>query len=177
MSAWSRTAATSALVTVLGISVTAQVTKREYPGVQNFSRVDATVACGGAITPAAVASLKKDGFVSIVNLRAAGEPGADVEGEGAAAVAAGVKYIHLPFVVATPDPAVVDRFLAAVTDRANQPVFIHCGSANRVAALWLIKRVRVDAWTTERALEEAKAIGLTSEALQKFALSYLAGGK
>ncbi|HXG69538.1 MAG TPA: hypothetical protein VNJ04_02885, partial [Gemmatimonadaceae bacterium] len=83
-------------------------------------------------------------------------------------------YFHLPFKSTAPDTAVVDRFLTVVSEPKNQPVFIHCASANRVAALWLIKRVRVDKWKVETAMEEAKAIGLTSEPLRTFALDYLA---
>ena len=43
-----------------------EVQKRDYPGVRNFSRVDATIACGGATTPEAMAALRKDGFVSLI---------------------------------------------------------------------------------------------------------------
>jgi len=161
------------VVGVCGIAMGQQVSKRQYPGVQNFSRVDATVACGGATTPDAVQALKADGFTSIVNLRAADEPGANVEGEASAAAKAGVQYFHLAFKAAAPDTAVVDRFLAVVAEPRNQPVFIHCATANRVAALWLIKRVRLDAWTVDKALAEARAIGLTSEPLRQFALDYL----
>jgi uncharacterized protein (TIGR01244 family) len=150
-----------------------QVEKKEYPGVRNFSRVDATIACGGATTPEAMAALKKDGFVSVVNLRRAEEAGANVEAEKAAAEAAGVRYFHLPFNASAPATDLVDRFIATVTDKQNQPVFIHCASANRVAALWLIKRVKVDGWPVQKALDEATAIGLTSDALKKFALDYI----
>ena len=54
-----------------------------------------------------------------------------------------------------------------VTDPANQPAFINCGSANRVSALWLTKRMLVDSWGQAKALEEAKIIGLSNEAMQK----------
>lgn len=161
-----------------GVAISAQISKREYPGVQNYSRVDATVACGGATSPAAVHALKADGFTSIVNLRASNEPGANVENAASAAQKAGIKYFHLPFNAAAPDTAIVDRFVAVVAEPTNQPVFIHCATANRVAALWLIKRVRLDGWTVEKALAEAEAIGLTSEPLRRFALDFLArGGK
>src|SRR5687767_474220 len=118
-----------------------QVTKSEMAGVRNYSRVDATVGCGGAVDPAAMAGLKKEGYVSVVNLRQASEPGADIDAGRAAAQAAGLKYLHLPFNAAAPDSKVVDAFLAAVADKSNQPVFIHCGSANRVGGVWMIKRV------------------------------------
>jgi hypothetical protein len=38
--------------------------------------------------------------------------------------------------------------------------------------MWLIKRVLVDGWEIPRATEEAVTIGLTSEALKKFAIDY-----
>ncbi len=160
--------------TAVAAAGAAQVTKESLPGVTNFSRVETTIACAGATTPAAVAGLKKMGFASIVNLRQASEPGADVEAEAAAAANAGIAYLHLPFNAAAPDPAVVDGFLAAVTDPKNQPAFVHCATANRAAALWFIKRVKVDRWDVDRAAGEAAALGLTSSPLKTFALAYLA---
>lgn len=169
-----RIAVTLALLATTSLTAAPQeVRKQDFPGVRNFSRVETTIACGGATTPEAMAGLKKAGFVSVVNLRLADEEGANVPESKAAAEKAGVRYIHLPFRVASPDADLVDRFIAAVGDPKNQPVFIHCGSANRVAALWMIKRVKVDAWPVDKALDEATAIGLTSEALKKFALDYL----
>jgi uncharacterized protein (TIGR01244 family) len=160
----------SALIT---IPVVAQVKKQEIAGIRNFSRVDATVGCGGATDPAAMATLKKEGFVSVINLRLANEEGANVDAGRAAAQAAGLKYIHLPFNAAMPDPKVVDTFLATVADKTNQPVYIHCGSANRVGGVWMIKRALQDKWPLDRALTEAQAIGLNNPALQTFATDYI----
>ena len=155
------------------VSLSAQVQKREVAGIRNFSRVDATVGCGGAVDPSAMAALRKDGFVSVVNLRLANEPGADVDAGRAAAQAAGLKYIHLPFNAAEPDPKIVESFLSTVADKANQPVFIHCGSANRVGSVWMIKRVLQDKWAVDKAQAEAEAIGLTSPQLVAFATNYI----
>ena len=161
------------LAAFLTIPLAAQVQKQDIPGIRNFSRVDATVACGGATDPSAMAALRRDGFASVINLRLASEEGANVEAGRAAAEAAGLKYIHLPFSGASPDPVVVDNFLAAVSDRSNQPVFIHCGSANRVGSVWMIKRALQDMWPVEKALIEAQAIGLRSEGLTTFATEYI----
>jgi uncharacterized protein (TIGR01244 family) len=162
-----------ALVALAVSAASAQVTKSEMPGVRNYSRVDATVGCGGAVDPTAMSALKKERYVSVINLRLANEPGADVDAGRAAAKAAGLKYIHLPFNAAAPDPNVVSNFLAAVADKSNQPVFIHCGSANRVGAVWMIKRVLQDGWAVDRAQKEAEAIGLQSPQLVAFATSYI----
>jgi hypothetical protein len=34
--------------------------------------------------------------------------------------------------------------------------------------MWLMKRAIVDGWNTDKALEEATALGLTNEALKQF---------
>lgn len=163
----------TALVALLAVPASAQVKKSEMPGVRNFSRVDATVGCGGAVDPSAMSALKKEGFVSVINLRLPTEPGADVDAGRAAAQAAGLKYIHLPFNAAMPDPKVVADFLGAVADKSNQPVFIHCGSANRVGAVWMIKRALQDGWPLEKAQAEGEAIGLTNPQLTAFAAGYI----
>ena len=146
--------------------------KESLPGASNVTRVDATIACGGATSAEAFSELKKRGFVSVVSLRREQEAGADIPGAKTAAAAARLKYIHIPIDSAAITDADVDAFLEAVTDPANQPAYIHCGSANRVGALWLIKRVVVDGWEVPRATDEAVAIGLTGPALKQFAIDY-----
>jgi uncharacterized protein (TIGR01244 family) len=149
-----------------------QVTKESVPGVTNFARVDTTIACAGATTPEAAAGLKKMGYASIINLRLATEAGANIEAAQAAAKSAGIRYIHLPFNGAMPDPLVVDAFIKAVSEPANQPAFVHCASGNRAAALWMAKRLLVDHWDADRADREATGLGLTSSALKTFVLDY-----
>jgi uncharacterized protein (TIGR01244 family) len=152
------------LVVAAASLIRAQATpgKHDVAGVTNFTRLDATVACAGATKAGAVPELKAQGFKSIVNLRRASEEGADVEGERAAADAAGLKYYHFPFAVPqTPDPAVdatVGEFLEVVKNPENQPVFIHCAGGGRAAGFWLIKRVMIDGWDVERARQEANLV-------------------
>ncbi len=150
------------------------VIKETVPGIVNFSKVEGAVACAGATTPAALAEVKKQGYRSVLNLRMASEAGAEVDAASAAAKALGLTYIHLPMNSASPDAAVVDGFLKAVTEKRNQPVFIHCASANRAAALWMVKRMVVDKWDAEKAGTEAAALGLTNPALKAFALQQAA---
>src|SRR5262249_17113567 len=135
---------------------------------------DATIGCGGATTPAAMADLRKEGYRSVINLRLESEAGADIAASRAAAEAAGLKYIHLPFNAAAPHASPVDAFLAALADVRNQRIFIHCGSGNRVGGGWLIKRVLQDRWTLEKARAEADAIGLRDPKLVAFASEYIA---
>jgi uncharacterized protein (TIGR01244 family) len=151
-----------------------EVTKGSVPGVVNFGYIGKVVACAGATAPAALAEVKKLGYASVINLRVPTEPGAEIDASAAAAKAAGLTFIHLPFNAASPDPMLVDKFIAAVTDPRNQPAFIHCASANRAAALWMVKRMVVDKWDAERAGAEATALGMTSPALKAFAIEQAA---
>ena len=128
------------------------------------------MACAGATAPAALAEIKRLGYASVINLRVATEAGAEIDASAAAAKAAGLTFIHLPFNASSPDPMLVDKFLAAVTDPKNQPAFIHCASANRAAALWMVKRMVVDKWDVDRAATEAVALGMTSPALKTYAI-------
>ena len=133
--------------------------KTEIDGITNFTRLGVTMACAGATSAKAVPALKEMGFAAIVNLREASEAGADVDAEAAAAAAAGIKYFHLPFSTPTSPgdnrDAFVARFIEVASDPANQPVLVHCAGGGRAAALWMIKRVRMDGWDVEKAWQEA----------------------
>jgi len=154
-----------------------QVTRPAVPGITNFAKLESTIACGGATTLDGIEELKKLGYKSIINLREATETGANVEVSALAAKNAGIKYVHIPMNRNTPDPAVADQFLKAIVDPQAQPVFVHCGSGNRAAAMWMIKRMVVDGWDAERAGIEAAALGLTNPAFKQFAIDYASARK
>lgn len=163
---------TLAVVTVVPLRAQ-QVTKPELPGVRNYARLETTVACAGAISAEqAVPAIKKEGFVSIINLREATEPDANVEQEEALARKAGLKYFHVPFNGGKPDPKAADAFIAAITSPGAEPAFIHCSGGNRAATMWMIKRMVVDHWDEERATKEAMSLGQTSAPLRQFAVEY-----
>jgi uncharacterized protein (TIGR01244 family) len=150
------------------------VVREDVDGITNFAHIETTVACAGAITPESVAEIKRMGFGSIINLRRASEEGANIDAEAAAADEAGIPFIHLPFGGNPLDPAVADRFLEVITDPGTEPAFIHCAGGGRAAMMWMLKRVVVDEWDVERALEEATALGLRPDSgLRDFALEYL----
>src|SRR5437762_9768093 len=94
---------TLALFGVVGLMATAaiaQVVRQEVPGIRNFAKVESTVACAGAITPAAIQEVKKMGYASVINLRLATEHGADIDANIAAAKVAGIPYTLKQFFLA-----------------------------------------------------------------------------
>lgn len=168
-------------VAVLAVVVFTQSQSRpgtqDRPGIVNFTQVDPVIACAGATETEALDGLKADGFKSVINLRLASERGANIEANRARAEALGLKYIHIPVDGSNLDPAAFDRFLEAVKQPSNQPVFVHCGSASRVGAMMIAKRVLHDGWDVEKAVEEARQIGMRGDALEQFARDYVAANK
>jgi uncharacterized protein (TIGR01244 family) len=165
-----------AVLAFVGVALSAQQ-KMERPGITNFTKVDAVVACGGATETSALEGLKADGFKTIINLRQPTEPGANIEENAAAAKSLGLNYVNIPVNGSSPDPKAVEQFLETIANKANQPAYVHCASASRVGALWMVKRVLQDGWAVDKATEEAKLIGLRSAPLEKFALEYIAAHK
>lgn len=163
-----------------GAPATAELETVDVPGIENFSRIDgppgfagSPVGFGGATRSSAMPWLRSEGFTAVINLRLAIEKGVDIDGSRAAAQAAGLHYIHLPFDANDPDPDLVDDFLAAAGDKVNQPVYIHCGSATRAAALWMVTRVRQDGWEIDAARKEAEIIALKPSAAVALATRYI----
>ena len=163
------------LVLMTPISLTAQeLTKEEIPGIRNYTQVNATVACAGATTLEALEEVRRRGFVSVVNFRTVGENGATNPGEASEkASELGLKYFHIPFRSPEAWAGAAEQFLEVIANPDNQPTFIHCGSANRVGGMWVIKRVKLDDWDIESATAEAEVIGLRSPALKEFAIEYV----
>ncbi len=138
--------------------------------IDKFNWVGEHFATGGQPTVDQIALLKHEGFRTIVNLRDPSEY--DAAAEEAAAKAQGLAYVNIPVKKDNPKPQQVDVFLKLVKE-ARPPVFIHCATANRVAAFWMIRRVLVDKWDIEDAEREAKVAGLKSETMKEFALDYI----
>ncbi|MBP1635156.1 MAG: blh 4 [Acidobacteria bacterium] len=152
----------------------AQPGQAALPGVRNYTPVDATVACSGAVSPEAVGALKQAGFVSIVNLRTADEEGGNLEAMEKAAAAAGLKYFHVPLPGDQPTFESVDRFLDVARDKANEPILINCASGGRASMMLAIKRVMLDGWSVEKAMAEVPTLSQGMRpAVREFGMAYL----
>lgn len=143
-------------------------------GVLNFTKVDSTISIGGALSPEAYAAIARAGYKSVVNLRTDPEPGANLAEEQEAFKTEGVRYFRLPFSHSTPEAAPIDEFLKIVQDPANQPMLLHCASGARASMFWAVKRVMVDGWTVDKAMNELPALsGHVGPPMRQFILDYL----
>jgi len=147
------------------------------PGIETFRPITTTVALGGNASPEAMPALKKAGFDVVIAIREDGEEGYDRAAAERAATAAGLRFVAIPFTRLRPDPAAARTFLEVMAAPENAYAFIYCHTGPRVATMWLIKRVRQDGWTFDRAMAEAESLGLARPELKQFAKEFLASPK
>jgi len=94
--------------------------------------------------------------------------------EEAAVRALGMLYLAIPF--QTPEEltdAVFESARHALTARENAPLLLHCASANRFGAIWLVHRVLDDGLAYDAALREAEMVGLKNPAFRDKAKEYI----
>ena len=149
----------------------AQAQKQNYPGILNFLRLDKHYSTGGQPSLDDLDRMKTEGVKAVINLRRPVE--FDAAGEAAKAKQLGLRYFSIPVDSKNPNDEEAAEFLKILADPQNRPAFIHCASANRVGAFWMIRRVLVDAWKVEDAEHEADKIGLRGPELRAFALDYI----
>jgi len=160
------------LVTLAGFLLAAGVFAAEGTAtIDRFHRITERVAVGGQPTPEQVIALSNDGFNAIINLREETE-----FNDGPQARAArdwGMVFVRVPVSREAPSDASVEMFLAATDDQALYPIFIHCASADRAAAFWMIRRVVRDGWVVADAEAEANRAGLQNGKMLDFARGYI----
>ena len=112
----------------------------------------------GQPTPQDLLLFKQGGIKTVVTLRKPGEVPWD---EAAAVSQQGMKFVSVPFQrPAELKTEVFEKVLKVLRDKERGPTVLHCGSANRVGAIWYAYRVLDDKLSPEAALKEAKVVGL-----------------
>jgi uncharacterized protein (TIGR01244 family) len=164
-----RKVTTAILAILFALPIAAQ---QEVPPIRNFLRVNDQFCTGGQPRLEHLQQLKDEGVKAIINLRPPAEHRAAEE--EAKAKELGLRYFNIPVVFGEPKDEQATEFLKLTDEPANRPAFIHCASAIRVGAFWMIRRVLRDGWSLDKAEEEAKKIGLTENPhLNEFARSYI----
>jgi len=118
-----------------------------------------------------IVAIKDNGVQRVITLRTNGEVDWD---EAAAIKDAGLEFVEVPF--GSPDSLtdnVFDKVRKLLNDSDKTSTLLHCGSANRVGAVWLTHRVLDQRVPLETAVKEAKTIGLRTAAFESKALDYI----
>lgn len=120
--------------------------------------VGRSVVTGGQPSAADLTVLKQSGFGTIINLRRDGEDLGFDEAEEAKAL--GFKYVSIPVGMDNLDVETVLSLREALA-QSKAPAFVHCGSGNRVGALYAIGAFHLDGESLESAISKGRAAGLT----------------
>ncbi len=138
-------------------------------GTKNVHRLGDLIFAG-QFKPDDVAKIKDEKVLRVITLRTDGEIDWD---EKSAIENAGIEFVKVPFKAPeTLTDEVFAEIRGLLKDDAKKTLF-HCGSANRVGGVWLPFRVLDQGVDVEKALAEAKEIGLRTPFIQEKALDYI----
>lgn len=127
--------------------------------VPNFGVVDEALSRGGQPKKnGGLKALKAAGVKTIINLRDGDD---DIQEEKEIAASLDLKYVSIPmsaFKKARPDQ--VQQFFNIMSDRRNQPVFIHCRQGkDRTGAMVAMYRMAKHGWSADQAHSEMLSYG------------------
>ncbi len=137
---------------------------------RNVHTFGKTILCGQP-KAADFAEAKKRGVKVILTVRTKREVKWD---EKATAEKIGLEFYHVPFGgTQLLNDKVFEKILPLLANQKKKPLLFHCGSANRVGAIWAAHRVLNDSLTVEQAFKEAKEVGLRSPKYAKISKAYI----
>ena len=148
------------------------------PAIENFKLGETrnvhrcgNVFLAGQPSQRDLARIKAHGIGRIVTLR---QPDELNWNQAAAVKAQGLEFINVPFRAPSMlTDEVFDRIRGLLRETAKTPTLLHCGSANRVGAVWLAFRVLDQRVPLSTALIEARKIGLKTVAYERRATVYI----
>ena len=128
--------------------------------VPNWKTVEPGIYSSGQPAAEDWRNIAEAGVCAVVNLRPDSEqPGVD---EAAAVRTAGLEYHHLP--IASSGDMTDERvssFSALIDRLRGRGVLVHCGSGNRVGAMFALSQGRKPGATLQGALAYGRTAGLT----------------
>jgi uncharacterized protein (TIGR01244 family) len=129
------------------------------------------VLMAGQPTPTDFDLLAKRGVKKIVTFRTDGEVQWD---ERARAAEVGIEFLEIPYAsIESLTDEVFAESRKVIRQAKGEPIFLHCGAATRVAAVWLAYRVLDQGVDLEIATREAEKIGLRSPKLKSRVEEYI----
>ncbi|MCH8269658.1 MAG: protein tyrosine phosphatase family protein [Planctomycetes bacterium] len=107
---------------------------------------------------------EEKGIATVVNIRQESEMESLGFDEVATVEELGMTYVNIPVTTGTFSAEDVKRFADAV-EATDGPLLLHCGSSNRVGAMWAAYLVIEHGMDVETAIERGRAAGLRSDSL------------
>lgn len=143
-------------------------------GLPNFKIINDHVLRGGQPSDDGFKMLAERGVKTVVDLRWIGEH--DIPHEKQIVETDGMRFVSIPMKgIGAPTGEQISEALGVLDDSASWPVFIHCRrGSDRTGTVLACYRISHDHWQNHKALEEAKAYGLSmfERAMRNFIASY-----
>ncbi len=139
-------------------------------GVPNACQVLPTVVTGGQPTPEHLEALAKSGNAIVVDMREPMEPRAF--DEPALVRELGMEYKLIPVGPHTMSDTTLRDAAHTLAEAGERPVFVHCGSGNRVGGALIPVLMLDQGMDEEDAVDAAMRVGLRSAELMEWGLGY-----
>jgi uncharacterized protein (TIGR01244 family) len=117
------------------------------------------VISGGQPTPDQLSAARDAGYKTVLNMRVPEEKG--VGDEAAIVAGLGMEYLSIPIKGAEGLTRENTAAFAKALETAEYPLVIHCGSGNRIGAMFALKAYWVDGKSAEESLQIGLDSGLT----------------
>ena len=123
----------------------------------NFRRIDDQLTTSGLVSAEQLASLRTEGYESVINLLPDTYEHA-VRDEERIVRDQGVDYVYIPVDFDAPTVEDFEAFATAMDERAGQKLHVHCAANWRVSAFYGLYAMRRGLWTEEQATEFISSI-------------------
>ena len=138
--------------------------------VPNACQLLPEVVTGGQPSTADLESFAGAGGGIVLDLRDPMEP--RPLDEPATAARLGLEYVVVPVTAGTMTDETLERIHAVLRSAGERPVFVHCGSGNRVGGALLPYLMLEQGLDEEDAVAQAMRVGLRSAELLEWGLDY-----
>ena len=143
-------------------------------GFNGIVSVGSRVLLAGQPTPLGLANARDSGVTVVINARPEAEMSFD---ERAVVQGLHMAYVSIPFTATTLNDGQVRAFIETVREVRSREgeadrLLVHCGSGDRVAALWAMYEITDGKVPPEEAVARARKAGLTSAELVQYIGEY-----
>lgn len=155
---------------LLDILPTMPTTFQALEHVPNACQLLPGVVTGGQPSTADLEAFKESGGGIVLDLRDPMEP--RPLDEAATAEHLGLEYVVIPVGAGSLTDETLERIHGVLRDAGDRPVFVHCGSGNRVGGALLPYLMLEQGLEEEDAVGQAMRVGLRSAELLEWGLDY-----
>lgn len=142
------------------LPVRAALAQPELKGLHKFYRVNEHIYRSAQPSREGLQALPQLGIKTVIDLRGSNER----SGEAQLLESMGIKYVNIPMPpLGAPSLESVKQALALLADASAWPILVHCEhGVDRTGTVIACFRISLDGWSNQRALDEAKQLGLAS---------------